>query len=212
MPNMPLDRRHLLLGSAAAALVPARAIAAPLSAHGLDAAQFGVRPGAPDDQSARLQRAIDEAARARVPLMLAPGVYRAGALRLPTGAQLFGVRGATRLVLTRGPSLLSAEGADSLTLSGLTLDGGRQPLPPNRGLVHLTAVKALRLADCTVTDAGGNAVTLESCDGVVENNTIATSADNALFCNDSRGLIIRGNIDPRRRQWRHPRLAERQAA
>jgi uncharacterized secreted repeat protein (TIGR03808 family) len=140
MPSLPLDRRHLLLGSAAAALVPAQAIAAPVSAHGLDAAQYGVRPGAPDDQSPRLQRAIDEAARARLPLMLAPGVYRAGGLRLPAGAQLFGVRGATRLVLTHGPSLLSAEGADSITLSGLTLDGGRQPLPPNRGLVHMSAV------------------------------------------------------------------------
>jgi uncharacterized secreted repeat protein (TIGR03808 family) len=193
MPSLPLDRRHLLLGSAAAALVPAQAIAAPVSAHGLDAAQYGVRPGAPDDQSQRLQRAIDEAARARVPLMLGPGVYRAGGLRLPAGAQLFGVRGATRLVLTRGPSLLSAEGADSITLSGLTLDGGRQPLPPNRGLVHMSAVKSVRVVDCAVADAGGNAVTLESCDGLVENNTIAASADNALFCNDSRGLIVRGN-------------------
>src|SRR4051794_25699356 len=64
---MPLDRRSLIAGTGAAALaIPARA--APLSHYGLDAAPFGLRPGAPEDQSARLQRAIDEAARTRVPL------------------------------------------------------------------------------------------------------------------------------------------------
>ena len=73
---------------------------------GLDAAQFGVRPGAASDQSGALQRAIDQAAQTRVPLMLAPGVYRAGDLKLPAGARLSGVRGATRLILTQGPSLL----------------------------------------------------------------------------------------------------------
>jgi hypothetical protein len=76
---MLLDRRRLLLGSlAGTAALAAPVRAAPLSAFGLDAAQFGVRPGAPDDQSTKLQRAIDQAALSRVPLMLPPGVYRAG--------------------------------------------------------------------------------------------------------------------------------------
>ena len=49
---MPLDRRSLIAGTGAAALaIPARA--APLSHYGLDAAHFGLRPGAPADQSAR---------------------------------------------------------------------------------------------------------------------------------------------------------------
>jgi len=192
MPPMPLDRRALLTGSAVAALVPAAAAAAP-PVHGFDAVQFGVRPGAPDDQTARLQRAIDEAARARRPLTLAAGQYRAGALRLPNGAQIFGVRGATHLTLTHGPSLLSADGGEDITLSGLTIDGAKLPLPPNRGLVHLAQVKRLRISDCSIANAGGNAIALESCDGIVESNTLANAADNSLFCNDSRGLVIRGN-------------------
>src|ERR1700756_2494885 len=102
---MPIDRRRLLVGS----LTSAAALTVPLSAYGVDAAQFGVRPGAIDDQSRALQRAIDQSAAARAPLMLAPGVYRAGDLNLPAGAQLLGVRGATRVMLARGPSLLSAD-------------------------------------------------------------------------------------------------------
>ena len=192
---MDLNRRHLLTAAATgAAAFAAPAVAAPLSAFGLDAAHFGVRPGAAGDQSGALQRAIDQAAHARVPLMLAPGVYRAGGLTLPAGASLAGVRGATRLMLTRGPSLLSAEHADTVSLTGLTLDGGGQKLPAGRALVHFDDVKAVRIADCEVAGAGGNGVTLESCDGEVTHNTITGAADNALFCNDSRGLLIAANI------------------
>ena len=94
--------------------------------------------GSPDDQSRALQGAIDQAAYARVPLALGPCVYRAGDLKLPAGAQLIGVRGATRLMLTRGPSLISATHADALSLSGLTLDGAGMALAEERGLVHFT--------------------------------------------------------------------------
>jgi uncharacterized secreted repeat protein (TIGR03808 family) len=192
---MNLNRRHLLTAAATgAAAFAAPAVAAPLSAFGLDAAHFGVRPGAAGDQSSALQRAIDQAAHARVPLMLAPGVYRAGALTLPAGASLAGVRGATRLMLTHGPSLLSAEHADTVSLTGLTLDGGSQSLPAGRALVHFDDVKAVRISDCEVAGAGGNGVTLESCDGEVTHNTITGAADNALFCNDSRSLLIAANI------------------
>jgi len=45
-----------------------------------------LRPGSPDDQSRVLQNAIDAAARAQAPLAIAPGIYRAGNLRLAGGA------------------------------------------------------------------------------------------------------------------------------
>jgi uncharacterized secreted repeat protein (TIGR03808 family) len=183
---MPIDRRQFLLGSAAA-------LAAPLSAFGLDATQFGVRAGAPDDQSRAFQRALDQAARTRAPLILAPGVYRISDLNLPAGAQLFGVRGATRLILTHGRSLLSTEGGDNVTLSGLTLEGGGQALPQNRGLVHFTAAKGVRIVDCTIIGAGGNGITLERCDGSVTASIITGADNNALFCVDNSGLIISDN-------------------
>ncbi|HEY8000161.1 MAG TPA: TIGR03808 family TAT-translocated repetitive protein [Pseudolabrys sp.] len=190
---MDLNRRQLLVGAAAAVFAaPAKAV--PLSTFGLDAVQFGVRPGATDDQSRALQRAIDQAAHGRVPLMLAPGVYRAGGLTLPAGASLAGIRGATQLILTHGPSLLSAEHADTVSLIGLTLDGGTQALPEGRALVHFDDVKGVRVADCEIAGAGGNGVTLEACDGEVTHCTITGAADTALFCNDSRGLLIAANI------------------
>jgi len=188
---MPLDRRTLIAGTGAAAFaIPAGA--APLSQHGLDASQFGVRPGAPDDQSARLQRAIDEAARTRVPLALAPGVYRAGGLTLPAGAQILGVRAATRIAFSRGPSLLSSTDGDAITLAGLTFDGNMQPVAA-RGLVQLAGARDLRVSECAVVNAGGTALALENCTGTIDNSLIENAADNGLFCRDNRDLSIRSN-------------------
>ena len=85
---MDVNRRHFIGASAAGvagalAMSPDAARAAPLaSTLGRDVTQYGVRPGSPDDQTRNLQRAIDEAARAQVPLALPPGVYRTGMLRM----------------------------------------------------------------------------------------------------------------------------------
>src|SRR5438270_13738956 len=136
---MDVNRRHLIGASAAGvagalAVSPDAARAAPLaSTLGRDATQYGVRPGSPDDQTRNLQRAIDEAARAQAPLALPPGVYRTGQLRLQSGTQLVGVRGATKFVFNGGASIIQSDGANSIGLSGITFDGGNIPLPTRRG-------------------------------------------------------------------------------
>src|ERR1700684_2354449 len=101
---MDVNRRHLIgaaVGASAFAL-PAAA-AQPISTHGRDATQYGLRPGSPDDQTRILQRAIDEAARAQAPLALPPGVYRTGQLRLPNGSKVGGARRDTRRWVSGGP-------------------------------------------------------------------------------------------------------------
>src|SRR5690349_18252362 len=134
--RMHLDRRALLALAAGAATqiasapgTPAAAAAPLPSALGIDATQFGLRAGSADDQSRSLQRALDETARTGTPLVLPPGTYRVGDLKLAKGAHLVGVRGASRLVLTRGPSLISGISAEHVTLAALVLDGAGMPLP-----------------------------------------------------------------------------------
>ena len=195
---MSLDRRlFLLFGAAGIAPFIASPVrsAGPttLSALGLDAAHFGLVPGSPDDQSRALQRAIDEATRTHTPLALAPGVYRAGGLKLSDGAQLAGVRGATKLVLADGASLVSAEHADHVSLSGLLLDGGKRRLPEGRGLLHFENVRAMRITDCEIAGAGGNAVHCIASEGEVTGNAITDSGDAAIHCLDSLGFLIARN-------------------
>jgi uncharacterized secreted repeat protein (TIGR03808 family) len=195
-----MDRRKLLklsgaasAVSAAAATLPGEAGAAPISALGLDAAQMGVRAGSPDDQSANLQRAIDRAAQARVPLALPAGVYRVGGLKLPSGSALVGVRGATTLVLTGTVSLITAVGAEDVSLSGLTFDGHLKPLPQNQGLVHMEQASGVRIADCSILASGRHGIRFVSVSGSVTGSTIADAYDVALISSDARGLTISGN-------------------
>jgi uncharacterized secreted repeat protein (TIGR03808 family) len=199
MRSLDVNRRHLI-GASAAGFAGALAIpvdaarAAPLtSALGRDVTQFGVRPGSGDDQTKALQRAIDEAARAQMPLALPPGVYRTGMLHLSSGTQLIGVRGATKLVFTGGASMLSGEGADSLAICGITLDGGGIALPARRGLIHCLAGRELRIIDCEIKNSGGGAIWLEQMSGDVSGNIISDTAATAIASFDANGLIVSRN-------------------
>lgn len=197
---MTIHRRDLLgalAGGLAVAATPLAAkplAAAPLtSKRGRDATQLGVRPDSSDDQTAALQRAIDDAAERRVPLALPPGTYRTGTLRLPSGAQLSGVRGATRLLFTGGPSLFDSAGADTPTLSGLMLDGGGIALPARRGLVHCIEARAIRIEQCEITASGGSGIWLETSSGTISDNILTAIAVTGVVSFDARGLRVDGN-------------------
>ena len=196
---MNVNRRHLLGVSAAGAagalaVAPNAARAAtPTSSLGRDITQYGVRPSSPDDQTRALQRAIDEAARAQTPLALPGGVYRTGMLRLESGTQLIGVRGATKLVFNGGASMLSGEGASGVGLSGITLDGSSIALPARRGLIHCLGGRDIRIIDCEITGSGGNAIWLEQISGDVSGNIITRTAATAVVSFDAQGLIVSRN-------------------
>lgn len=195
---MDLDRRLFVLSGAAAA-VSVTVAASPAAAAqplplGVDAAGLGVYPGSADDQSRALQRALDHAAGQRLPLLLRPGSYRAGGLLLPPGAHLIGVPGATRLVLSQGSALIEGRASDAILLSGLTFDGGGQPLPDGRGLLHIARGRAVRILDCEVVSASRNGVVLEGVAGEVRGNTIAGAEGAGLLSLDARGLVISGNV------------------
>jgi len=194
---MDVNRRHLVglaaTSAGALAMSPQASAAQPVSAFGRDATQYGLRPGSADDQTRILQRAIDDAARAQVPLALPPGVYRVSQLRLPNGAQLVGVRGATRLAFIGGASLLTSEGAGHLGLSNLVLDGGSIPLPARRGLVHCLSGRDIRIADCEIIASGGNGIWLENVSGDISGNTITKTAVTAITSFDAQGLAVTRN-------------------
>src|ERR1700732_2046527 len=193
---MDVNRRHLIGISAAGAagalaISPDAARAAQLtSGLGRDVTQYGVRAGSPDDQTRVLQRAIDEAARAQAPLALPPGVYRTGMLRLQNGTQLIGVRGATRLVFNGGASMLQGEGAGSIGLTNLPLDGGGIPLPARRGLVHCLGGRDIRITDCEIAGSGGNGIWFENISGDISGNIITNIAATAILSFDAQGLLV----------------------
>ncbi|HXF87968.1 MAG TPA: TIGR03808 family TAT-translocated repetitive protein [Xanthobacteraceae bacterium] len=195
---MSLDRRAFFRLSALTTAVPAVTLAtpsraAPMSMLGVDAVQLGVRAGGTVEQTAALQNAIDQTAGARVPLVLGPGEYRTGQLKLPTGTQIVGVRGATRLIFEGGASLVSAHGADHVTLAGLIFEGKNKALPEDRGLLHLSWGGGIRIIDCEVLNSGGHGIVLDSVEGMVSGSIIANAAHTAIVSHNARGIVFSNN-------------------
>jgi uncharacterized secreted repeat protein (TIGR03808 family) len=194
---MDRARRNFLAGlggaAAAAATLPVHAAPQPLSAVGIDVAQLGVKPGSNEDQTGALQRAIDQAAATRSPLALGPGSYRVSGLVLPPGTHILGMAGATRLVANRNKPILTATRATDVQLSGLTFDGGGQPLPDSQGLVTLTDGERVRVSDCEFIGAGCFGLKLDRVGGEVTGSTFIGAADAAIFSIDARGLVISRN-------------------
>ena len=190
---MSMQRRHFIALAASAtgvAAAPAQAAAGPLpiSALGVDAGQFGVRPGSADDQTRALQRALDETARTGIPLAFAPGIYRTGQLKLSTGSHLVGVRGATRAAPDpRGVVTVRHRSRAHHHFRGLVLDGAGRPLPERRGPVQLESCKAVRLADCTIAGSGRNGIVcIAVAGGEVSDSTIAQDEPTLLLLLSTR--------------------------
>jgi uncharacterized secreted repeat protein (TIGR03808 family) len=184
---MPLDRRSLLAAAAAFAL-PVPALAAPL-----EGASFGLKPDGDQDQTRAFQRAVDTAAGARTPLLLAPGRYRIGEIRLPANSQIFGTRGQTRLLFQGGSALFDAPRADLVTLSGLVIEGGARPLPDQRGLIVLRNGRNVRIEDLEIAGSAQHGLVLEGIEGLVRGNLVSGAAKAGLFALDSKGLTISQN-------------------
>src|SRR5256885_4213763 len=200
---MAIDRRHFIGATAAtgaftateagATTAPVAPSPVPVSGLGVDAIHLGVRFNGPEDQTEALQRAIDRTAGARLPLILAPGVYRARGLVLPAGARLIGVPGATRIVASDNAPIIVARGADHLLLSGITFDGSGKALSDNSGLIQLAAGRGIAIRDCEVSGAGRNGIVLEGIEGEITTTTITGALGTAIHALDSRGLMIARN-------------------
>jgi uncharacterized secreted repeat protein (TIGR03808 family) len=113
--------------------------------------------------------------------------------RLQNGTQLVGVRGATRLVFTGGASMFAGEGAGSIGLTNITLDGGGIPLPTRRGLVHCLSGRDIRIVDCEISGSGGNGIWFENVSGDVSGNIMTNIASTAVVSFDAQGLLVSRN-------------------
>jgi putative cofactor-binding repeat protein len=194
---MTIDRRALLTGAAALPLAgwPGRSAfaAPPPPRNSLNAIALGVRSGAEQDQSKALQKAIDQAATQRLPLFIPPGRYRAAELKLPAGAQLYGMRGASHIVLERTAPLFISEGADNIGLSGLMLEGEKIPLVERTGIIQLSQGKGIRIAECDIVRAGGSIVS----DNLIEDTRALAGGSgqngNAVNVYRAANVTVRGN-------------------
>jgi len=165
------------------------------SAHAMSSLDAALVPNSTQDQSARLQAAIDTAAERRVALALAPGRYLVGGLTLRPGTILTGGRGVTTLAVSKpGVPLLAAERAARITLSDITLDGGMLEIGGEaNALVALTSCPDILINGLSVTASAGRGLSLTSCGGRVQRSEFSLIGDAAVSAIDSTGLDITDN-------------------
>ncbi len=186
-------RRGFLASAAAFAAAGLSARPASAQAYGLDAARFGIVPDSTTDQTAAIQRAIDETRISGTPLFLPPGRYLAGGLVLGSSTRLTGVSGATRLVSMGGRALATAQGAETVSLDGLVFDGMARDLGGAQALVELTGVKAASISECSIENSWADGLYLNGCGGRVAGTAISGALGAGLFSLDGDDLDITGN-------------------
>ena len=161
---------------------------------GFGLALAGVTPAlALPDETERLQRDIDAAAALGRPYALAPRTIATRGLTLPEGIEITGTRGRSALQLLGGGPLLSARGANRVTLANVTLSGLGAVQRRDGALVALNGVRDLAIDGCTLEAAPAIGLRLEGCGGRVTRTTIRDCGQSALFSLDSLGLDIDAN-------------------
>ena len=155
----------------------------------------GLRPGAADDQSRKLQALLDEASLSNEPVFLPPGDYRVSNINLPENTRLMGIPGATRLIYTGGGHMLSCEGGTHIELTGLVLDGENLVLDAYApGLLTASNTKHLVMENCVISGSSKIGIALERCGGRIENCHIHGAAGEAgLKSIEATRLEIKGN-------------------
>lgn len=161
----------------------------------IKAEEFGVRPGALDDQSRSFQKMLDAASERGAPVFLPPGDYVVSNIRFPRETRLIGVPGTTRIVYGGGGFLFAAEDASTVDLTGLSIDGANRPLDEQaQALVEMRRVAAFVMDRCKVAASTRSAIALERVSGSVERSTIEDAADYALYSVEAGHMRIASNV------------------
>jgi hypothetical protein len=171
-----MDRRALLTagmafgaGSLALATAGDAEAAAPgATPLGVSVSEYGVEPNNKGDQTAAIQKAINEISASGAPVIFPPGSYRAARLALPASASLIGAHGWSALTLSAPGPLLEADAAQQIRISGMRLTGAGQK--SGAGLIVIKG-GACVFHHCEIGDCSGAAVVAQQ-----------TSALDVLYC------------------------------
>jgi hypothetical protein len=186
---MTIDRRSFLYagGLTAAAAPLATAAHAAAGQGGRSVTEFGVEPNADRDQTAALQKAIDELSRAGEPVTLPGGHYMTGTLRLPRACTILGVPNATVLKTTGAGPVITGAQLTGLHISGVTFEpdltskSGSSAIQLGGGTVDI--------AHCRFT-AGAVCIALQNCSGRIEAVDIERALVTGIRVTEAAGLII----------------------
>lgn len=194
---LSVHRRHILatgltLGAAAGAVQAAgttSATARPRQQMSVD----GLKVDSEADQTAILQKAVDDAN--GEPIVLPAGRITVSDLRLRPQTKLIGAAGNTVLAFNGGDAFMTAHKADDLVLRDVVLDGQWRKFDASRGegLLSITDSKNCAIENVVVRQSARSGIVLRSVSGRIVNSQIHDVLDAGLHSTDAEGLHIAGN-------------------
>ena len=176
---------------AAGAVTAGPAMAAPANPY-ISATDFGLKPDAKGDQSARLQKAIAMASERGLVLLLPGGTYKVSGLRIDRPIVIQGLRGQTRLVATNDAGVLAIE-AEDVTLDGISFFGSGGALVRDQALVSAQKSERMTIENCGFSDFAGSGLRLTQCSGRIAHNRASMLGQTGIFALDSTGLEVASN-------------------
>lgn len=177
-----MDRRHFMgLGGMGALLgaSAAEAAALPAAFSGKTVLDFGVSPDSPLDQSAAMQKAIEELAGSGQPIVIPAGRYRVAKLKLPSGAAVSGMPGLSVLTAPAGASVFESLNAQDVSLRGVTFAG--------TGLIARDC-RNLTISDCQVLSSSGDGIVCAGTGLFIAGNRAASCAKAAIWA-EGDGMV-----------------------
>lgn len=156
------------------------------------ATDLGLKPDAKGDQSPAFRKAVTTAAERGGALLIPAGTYRLSDIHIDRSLAIYGIRGLTKLVTTSGDGLLAIE-ATSVTLDGLSFEGGKTSAESERDLVTAQGSPGLTVQNCSFSNFAGNGLMLKECSGHILHNRASDIGRTGIFALDSKGLEITGN-------------------
>lgn len=183
-----MDRRHFMgiVGAATALFGTAQAEAAPFPAGGFGKSvlDWGVQPNADRDQSAALQKAIDELSSMGQPVFIPAGRYLVAKLQLPANAAVFGVPGLSVLNGPKGAPVFECVNKQDVSLRGLSFIGN--------GLAAREC-RNLTVSECRVISSDGDGLVCGGSGLLVSNNRAASCARSAIWV-EGDGMVTNNFI------------------
>lgn len=162
---------------------------------GWRATDYGVRPGATEDQGRKLQTLLENASRDNQPVFLEPGNYLVSNVTLPQNTRIYGVKGATTLQFLGGDHFLYCENGNVLEMNGISLDGRLRPVKEYAdGNLRVSNTNSVSITNCHSTNASAYGLMIENSEGSVTSNTIDNAVGfGGIMSMANRGLTISNN-------------------
>lgn len=172
--------------AAAGGLIHGQAHAAPVPAA-RSVTEFGVKAGSTADQTAALQKAIDQITAAGDAVHIPGGKFVTGTLKLPARCAILGVPGLTQLVGKGAQSILDAPGNLALFLSGLMFDGSASRR--DGALIAITGGEA-DISHCLIERCAGGGIAADGIGGAFRAVSVREANGPAILVTKARGVTV----------------------